>query len=154
MSGNVPRSEAGVRRPGIRRSAASTPATRALFTPCNARQVDVVQLQVSHRSLERLCEFPRGRKRGDLGLDDHLLARKPRQDPAQLHLARAIAARGLDMVDPVLERRSTVASRFRCSSSGMSAGGTSSHLLDTHPAAGEHRHLQFRATEAAIFHAP
>ena len=39
----------------------------------------------------------------DFGLDDDLVAGQRREDAAQLHLRRAVAARGLDVVDAQFE---------------------------------------------------
>ena len=60
----------------------------------------MIQLQIVHRLVRNVLRKSFGvLHRRDLGLHDDFIARQGGQDGAELHLRRAVAARGFNMVD-------------------------------------------------------
>ena len=117
------------------------------------QQVNVIKLQMAHRLVECVEELLLRGKRRDLGLDDYAVARQPGQHEAKLHLGRAIAARGLDVVDAQLERavddRLDVGLPLRRHLAGINILPL---VLVAHSPAGEHRDLKLRPAEPPILH--
>src|SRR2546428_9610694 len=97
--------------------------------------------------------MPGARLRWDLGLDDDLLARKRRQNAAELHFRGAVAARGFDVVDAELDRAADGGFEvFLVFLRNLPWIDVLPSELVTHSAAGKDGHLQFGAAEASIFH--
>lgn len=126
----------------------------AIVDAVEGEQVHVVEPQILHGLVEGAEEFLGRGEGGDLGLDDEFVALDLREHPAELHLAGAVAARGLDVVDAECE--GAVDSGFEV---GLAVLGdfAGRHVLPlvlvAHAAAGEDGHLQLGLAEATVFHA-
>ena len=113
----------------------------------------MVELQVFHRLVKRVEELLLRGERRDLGLDDHLVARQLGQHVSQLHLGRTVAASGLDVIDPQLQRPVDGRLEIGLSLVRHFAGiNVIPLVLVAHSPAGEHRHLNLRLAESTIFH--
>ena len=67
------------------------------------QEIDVVQPQILHRSVERAKKVLWVGHGGDLRLDDDPVARKRWEDAPELHFRGAVTAGGLDVVDPEVD---------------------------------------------------
>ena len=125
----------------------------AVVDAVQREQVHMVQLQVSHRSLERLQKLRGRRLRRDLRLHDHLVARQLGQQCAELHLRRAVAARRLNVVDAQRERAVDAGLEiFLVRARDVRRRHILPFVLVTHPAAGDDGQLEIGPAKAAIFH--
>ena len=126
----------------------------AVVDAVEGEEVHVVEPQILHGLVEGAEEFLGRGEGGDLGLDDEFVALDLREHPAELHLAGAVAARGLDVVNAELEGAVDGGFEVSLAVLGHLAGW---HVLPlvlvAHAAAGEDGHLQLSLSEAAVFHA-
>ena len=91
--------------------------------------------------------------RRDLGLHDDFVAGQGRQDVAELHFGRAVAARGLEMIDPKLKRATDCGFEvFLVLFRDLLRFDIPPFVLIAHSAAGNHRHTDFGFAEASVFH--
>ena len=121
--------------------------------PMERQQIDVIQLQVGHRFLERGEEVPGSSVGCDLGLDDDFVAGQGGEQVPQLHFGGAIAARGFNVVDAEFEGAMDGGLKV-----GLVVGRNFGrrHILPleliAHAAAGKDGHLEFSAAETTVFH--
>ena len=91
--------------------------------------------------------------RRDLGLHDHFVARQFRQQRAELHFRRAVAARGLDVIDAQFERAVDARLQiFLVGARDFRRRHVLPLVLVAHPAAGDDGHLQIGPAKTTIFH--
>src|SRR5437762_7545249 len=117
------------------------------------QKVDVLEAEITERPVKGLEKVFRPSFRRHLRLHDDPVAGQPRENIAQLHLGRAVAARGLDMVDTQLERPANRGFQvFLVFARHLPGLDILPLELIAHPAAGKHRHLQFRAAKTSVLH--
>src|SRR5207247_11275824 len=88
-----------------------------------------------------------------LRIDYDPAAAQTTENLAWLHLGRAVAARGLDMVATQLERPANRGFQvFLVFARHLPGLDILPLELIAHPAAGKHRHLQFRAAKTSVLH--
>lgn len=118
-----------------------------------AQQVNVIELQILHRLVERGQEFLRIGARADLGLDHHPLARQPRENFAKLQFGRPVTPRGFNVVDAELQR--PVDRGFEVC---LALGGDAARVLVfprvliAHPPARNDGHGKIGSAKTTVFH--
>ena len=117
------------------------------------QQIDISSPRYCMRVLEGLAKLLRRLPGRDLGLHNQAFPRQFRQHPPQLHLARPVAARRLDMMDAKLQ--SAVNCRLQIGLS-LLRYLLGRHILPleliAHSPARKHRHRNLRAPKPTISH--
>src|SRR5206468_8118588 len=118
-----------------------------------SEQVHVPEAEISQGLLDRLEEIFRTLVRRHFGLHDDSIARQRRQNGAKLHLGRAVAARGFEVIYAQFKRPANYGFDVPLVFFGdVTRTDILPFELVTHPAAGTNGHLQFRAAKASVFH--